>query len=714
MIASNSVLARYDALLKVLQIISAQRDLKSLVSKLAQELHKVLEFCHFDLLLYDPEQDRMTLYFPGVQPIIADFIRFSDGPGYWVWENQRPYVGVIEELQRQFPKYAESRRDEHIKVFCCAPLTTLNKRLGVVHFSSSVLDRAYDADELEFIQRMAAQIAIVLESTANAESARALEGELIHERNHLRNLLEVTNAAVSQLELDNMLHEIEARLCSIAQCRNVDIALEDEPGLLRWQSARSAKSRDLFAPGSALSADSLLLRGARLSPPRVEVLQHEELNRAAIYSQEIANLADQGVRTLCVVPLVSRERLLGLVAINWPDPDACTCDKARMLAEIAGQLAPSIENSLVYREVSRLRDRLAQEKLCLEEELRSEHNFNEMIGDSSSLRHMLAQIEQVATSDSTVLILGETGVGKELTARAIHQLSPRSKNAMLKLNCAAIPAGLLESELFGHERGAFTGAISRKLGRMELADRGTLFLDEVGDIPLELQPKLLRVLQEHEFERVGGRTPVRSDFRLIAATNRNLREMVAEHTFRSDLFYRLNVFPIVVPPLRERREDIPLLVRHFARKYARKMNRKIDTIPSETMSRLAALPWPGNIRELENLIERAVILSHGPVLTVPAADLLADDTPEPVPAFTFPDTATASTHGAPLRLSQRNEHDFLLKALEESGGRVSGPKGAAARLGIPRSTLFSRLQALGIDPKDVRIASRIRQWKQSA
>lgn len=707
-IAPIRALARYDALLKVLQIIAAQRDLKSLVSKLAQELHKVLEFCNFDLLLYDPDLDRMTLYFPGVQPFIADYIRFSDGPGYWAWQNQRTYVGVIDELERQFPVYAESRRDEHIKVFCCAPLTTLNKRLGVVHFSSSVLDRAYDADELEFIQRMAAQIAILIESTANAEAARALESELTRERNHLRDLLEVTNAAVSQLELDDMLREIQDRLCSIARCRHVNVALEDEPGILHWQSASSLAERDLFVPGSPLATDGLLLRGARLSPPRAEVLEHNDLNRAAVFSQEVANLVDRGIRTVCLVPLASRDRLLGLICFNWVDPGACSADRARMLAEIAGQLAPSIENALVHREVSRLRDRLAEEKLCLEEELRSEHNFNEMIGESPALHRVLAQIEQVAASDSTVLILGETGVGKELAARAIHQLSLRTGNAMLKLNCSAIPAGLLESELFGHERGAFTGAVARKLGRMELADRGSLFLDEIGDIPLELQPKLLRVLQEHEFERVGGRATVRSDFRLIAATNRNLREMVADHTFRSDLFYRLNVFPIVVPPLRERREDIPLLVRHFVRKYARRMNRRIDTIPSETMSRLAALPWPGNIRELENLVERAVILTHGSVLAVPAADLVPanDFVLDPTPSL---DQLALASPGR----SQQQERAFLIKALEESGGRVSGPNGAAVRLGMPRSTLFSRLQTLGINPREIRSACRVQSWQQT-
>lgn len=698
-------LLRYDALLKVLQIISAQRDLKSLVFKLSEQLHSVLEFTHFDLLLYNEELDQMTLFFPGVPPFIPSHIRFSDGPGMWVWQNQKPYVAVSTELERQFPSYAESRRDEQIKVFCVAPLTTLNRRLGVLHISSSVLDRPYDQSELEFIQRMAAQIAIVLESTANAEDARAFELELTEERNHLRNLLEVSNAAVVHLELEGMLKEIAARLKAIAGCALVQIALEEESThALYWQNGDALPAQQLFSTGSLLPVSSFLVRGAQLHPPQLQVIDTEELMRLAIYSEEIAGIADRGLRELCTVPLVSRDRLLGVILFAWSETGRCTPALARKLAEIAGQLVASVENARVYREVSRLRDRLAEEKLYLEQELRLEHSFHEMIGESLALKHVLGQIEQVAESDSTVLLLGETGTGKELVARAIHKLSLRTRNALVKLNCSAIPAGLLESELFGHERGAFTGAVTRKVGRMDLADKGTLFLDEVGDMPLELQPKLLRVLQEHEFERVGGHAPIRSDIRLIAATNRNLIEMVGEKSFRSDLFYRLNVFPIQLPPLRERREDIPLLVRHFTRRFALKMNRRIETIPSETMEVLMQMDWPGNVRELENLVERAVIVSHGTVLAVPSADLASSFTPRP-PAM----RKTAPEAVAP----QADERAFLLQILRETGGRVAGPHGAAERLGIPRSTLFSRLRLLGIEPRDVRTEARLQQWQNS-
>ena len=326
-----------------------------------------------------------------------------------------------------------------------------------------------------------------------------------------------------------------------------------------------------------------------------------------------------------------------------------------------------------------LKNKLAQEKLYLEDEIRTEMNFDEIVGEGSTLRAVLKQVETVAPTDSTVLITGETGTGKELIARAIHNLSPRRERTFVKVNCAAIPTGLLESELFGHERGAFTGAIAQRIGRFELAHGGTIFLDEVGDIPLELQPKLLRVLQEQEFERLGGTQTIRVNVRLVAATNRDLGAMVAERAFRSDLYYRLRVFPLHMPPLRERQEDIPALIRYFVEKHARRMNRIVETIPAETLDLLVRYPWPGNIRELENLIERAVIVSPGPVLRVPISEIKPPS--EPVG-----DVLT-------LRAAER---DHILKALEATNWVLAGPRGAAARLGMKRTTLQSKMRKLGI------------------
>jgi formate hydrogenlyase transcriptional activator len=347
---------------------------------------------------------------------------------------------------------------------------------------------------------------------------------------------------------------------------------------------------------------------------------------------------------------------------------------------------------MAFNEVSELKDKLALEKLYLEDEIRTELKFEEIVGKSEAIRRVLQQVETVAPTDSTVLIYGETGTGKELIARALHNLGARHSNPFVKLNCAAIPTGLLESELFGHERGAFTGAITQRVGRFELANRGTMFLDEIGEVPLELQPKLLRVLQEREFERLGSTRTLRTDARLIAATNRDLEALVKDQKFRSDLYYRLNVFPVRIPSLRERPDDIPLLVRHFVQQLSRRLGKSIDTIASETMSALVRYPWPGNIRELQNVIERAVILTTGPVLRVQVDELHASEPERPVPT-SLPAAPPVQNMRAALDEVERQQ---ILAALEKANWIVAGPNGAAAILGMKRSTLQSRMQKLGI------------------
>ena len=373
---------------------------------------------------------------------------------------------------------------------------------------------------------------------------------------------------------------------------------------------------------------------------------------------------------------------MGILALSRFVEEPFTAEEIDFLGQTASQIAIAVENALAYGEIAELKEKLAHEKLYLEDEIRGEMDFEGIVGQSSALRHVLQLVETVAPSDSTVLLLGETGTGKELIARAIHDRSRRSDRTFIKLNCAAIPTGLLESELFGHERGAFTGAISQKLGRLELADQGTLFLDEVGDIPLEIQPKLLRALQEREFERLGSTRTKKVDVRLVAATNRDLEAMIEDKQFRSDLYYRLNIFPIRIPPLRERPEDIPLLVRYFTQKYARRMEKQIESIPASALSRLAQWHWPGNIRELENFTERAVILTRGATLHVPLTELKGNGAP-PMPASILPS----------------RDRDEMVRILRETKGRVGGPQGAAARLGVKRTTLISRLQKLGIDPR---------------
>jgi formate hydrogenlyase transcriptional activator len=401
----------------------------------------------------------------------------------------------------------------------------------------------------------------------------------------------------------------------------------------------------------------------------------------------------EGLKSFAFLPLISRDRAIGVLALGRLRDDAFTDPDIIFLGQVANQIALAVENALAFREIRELKDQLSTEKLYLEDEIRTEMNFAEIIGNSAALRKTLKQVETVAPTDSTVLIYGETGTGKELIARAIHDLSPRRSKSFVKLNCAAIPTGLLESELFGHEKGAFTGAIAQRIGRFEVADGGTIFLDEIGEIPLELQTKLLRVLQEREFERLGSSRTLRTNARLIAATNRNLEVMVEEQKFRPDLFFRINVFPIHVPPLRAREADIPLLVRHFTQQFSRRMNRTIETVPSATMDALCRYHWPGNIRELQNVIERAVIISTGPALSVDVADLKF---PKAGQAVEKTAVSKSPINGALHDVLEQSERQQILEALEQCNWVVAGPKGAAAHLGMKRSTLQQRIRKLGI------------------
>jgi formate hydrogenlyase transcriptional activator len=500
----------------------------------------------------------------------------------------------------------------------------------------------------------------------------------------LQLLLDLTNRVVSNLNLRELLREISESIRRVMQCEGVGVALPDpEDGRLRIYALDFPNKDELIREGFEPPADEESLRHHL-----VKVFHTGE--PLILAAQELAGdpiAVKEGIKSGCHLPLISRNRVLGTLSLGSVQENAFSQDDATFLSQVASQVAIAVDNALAYHQISELKDRLAQEKLYLEDEIRSELNFEEIVGKSEALRRVLKQVETVAPTDSTVLIYGETGTGKELIARALHNLSSRKSNAFVKLNCAAIPTGLLESELFGHEKGAFTGAIAQRVGRFELANRGTAFLDEIGEIPLELQPKLLRVLQEREFERLGSPRTLHTDARLIAATNRDLAAMVDEQRFRSDLYYRLNVFPIRVPALRERPEDIPLLVRHFVQQFSRRIGKHIAAISSETMSALVEYHWPGNIRELQNVIERAVILSAGTVLEVPTEEL-------------HPPVSTAQVLNGDRKnmraVLDDTERQEILNALEQTSWKVAGPNGAAARLGIKRSTLQSRMQKLGV------------------
>ncbi len=501
------------------------------------------------------------------------------------------------------------------------------------------------------------------------------------ESERLKLLLDLTNALVSNLDCRDLLRKVSASIRQVMRCDTVGVWLPDvEQVHLRQLALDFPESRGFVREDLLHSVEgSVLGEVFKTGKPLVVGAMSEE-----IAPEESPEARAEALESGCAVPLISRGRTLGVLTLGSRVEDSITPDDVDFLMRAAGQIAIAIENALAYREIAELKDKLAQEKLYLEDEIRGEMDFEGIVGQSSALRHVLNLVDTVAPSDSTVLLLGETGTGKELIARAIHDRSRRKERTFVKINCAAIPTGLLESELFGHERGAFTGAIAQKIGRLELADQGTLFLDEVGDIPIEIQPKLLRALQEREFERLGSNRTKLVDVRLVAATNRDLEQMMENREFRSDLYYRLNVFPIRIPPLRERPEDIPLLVRYFTQKYGRRMQKQIESIPAAALKKLSSWHWPGNIRELENFIERSVILTNGTALQAPIAALSNNGRTAPV----------AGTREA-------NERDEILRVLKVASGRVAGPDGAAERMGIKRTTLISRMKKLGIDPRRV-------------
>ncbi len=488
-------------------------------------------------------------------------------------------------------------------------------------------------------------------------------------------LLAVTEAIVLHRDLPSLFHDLAGRLKEVVRFDYLTLVLHDTAtNKMRLQVAEALEPTD--APVIVLPPED---DPAGLVWQTQQPLITSSVADLGRWPRLLELVQQYAVQSYCWLPLTTSRRRLGALVLSSKQPFAYETADVGFLQHVANQVAVSVENVLAFQELTALKDQLAQEKAYLEEEIGNDQ-FPEIIGVSAALRSALRKVETVAPTVSTVLICGETGTGKELIARALHDLSPRRQRTFVKLNCAAIPSGLLESELFGHEKGAFTGAIAQKIGRFELAHQGTLFLDEVGDIPLELQPKLLRVLQEQEFERLGSTKTIKVDVRLVAATNRDLASMVGENRFRSDLYYRLNVFPIVLPPLRERSDGIPSLVRHFTQQFARRMGKRIESIPATTMDSLVKYPWPGNVRELQNVIERAVILSSGPALQVPLEDLKPVGGQVPAAAITLVDA----------------EREHIVGALRKTGWVVGGPKGAAAVLGMKRSTLQNKMKKLGI------------------
>lgn len=545
-----------------------------------------------------------------------------------------------------------------------------------------------------------------VEFAADPWEPHTAEAELLHQNDRLQLLVNLMKQITSSLNLHEVMQSISANLREIMGGDIASILLHD------IASGKMKLFALDFPLGQGLLREGLLLPLVGPGKTVLETLQPVIARVDDLYQLGPEVRADlqflDGVHSVCLVPLVNRGRALGILATARTTQEPFGPEDMKFLTQVAGPIAIAIENALAYEEISELKDKLAQERLYLEEEIRSEMGFEQIIGNSAAIRQVLQLVETVAPSDSTVLLLGETGTGKELIARAIHERSRRINRTFVKLNCAAIPTGLLESELFGHEKGAFTGAISQKIGRMELADQGTLFLDEVGDIPGEIQPKLLRVLQEQEFERLGSTHTHKVNVRLVAATNRDLEKMVAAREFRADLFYRLNVFPIRIPPLRERREDIVLLAKYFVQKLAKRMEKKIDSVPTSVIKGLMAWDWPGNIRELENFIERAVILTRGRTLEAPLSELRKANFGEPVQtpvprgedeiARIVKETVSSLSGKRDMDEHVRKQREEIVRVLTECKGRVAGANGAATRMGIHRTTLISRIKRFGINP----------------
>ncbi|HEX8897046.1 MAG TPA: sigma 54-interacting transcriptional regulator [Terriglobales bacterium] len=671
---------RYLALLRAANAIATCTDCETASDALVNHLHEITSFDFLHLVGFDKENT------PCWTLLEVNGKRMDGGPSFedsaiqWVQESRQPLVKSDWSQETRFQEYRLFLAKVGIASTCTLPLNGGPRCLGVMTVGR-FYPNAYDREEVRFLGLVANQIALAIEAAVSFLISQRVQDQL-------RLILDLNNQVVSNLEFDDLLHAASRSVRRVMKCDAAAVMLPDDDGAhLLVHALDYPDSRGVFTERSRVPIAGSM-PGDCFKNGRPVVVNR--LDSAAISPEMYRKAAGEGLNSFCDIPLMSKNRLLGVLAVAKRDENAFDEDGVAFLTQVANQIAIGVENAFAYREIGDLKDRLAQEKLYLEDELRGEIDFEGIVGQSSALRNVLTLVETVAPSDSTVLMVGETGTGKELIARAIHDRSRRKDRTFVKVNCAAIPTGLLESELFGHERGAFTGAISQKIGRLELADQGTLFLDEVGDIPLEIQPKLLRALQEREFERLGSTHTKKVDVRLVAATNRDLERMIENREFRSDLYYRLNVFPIRIPPLRERPEDIPLLVRYFAQKYGRRMEKQIEYIPSAAMKMLQSWHWPGNIRELENFIERSVILTHGSALLVPVGELGGNGNSAPRNgASLVPDAAT------------ENGRDEILRVLKETKGKVAGPEGAAARLGVKRTTLISRMKKLGIEPRKI-------------
>lgn len=674
-------------LFDITRVLLQQPDLTSLSHALTGLVKRAALADSAALLLWAPGHHRVR-YFAhesdGAPVEYEDETVLAHGPARRLLSRPETLLCRAEEFSDAWPQLMNAGLYAPFAHYALLPLAADGRIFGGCEFIRRD-DQPWSEKELQRLHALAQIVAVVSEQIQNRMSNNVDYDLLCRERDNFRILVAITNAVLSRLDIEELVGEVAKEIHHYFSIDAISVVLRSSvKGKLNVYSSHYLDASSPVHDRTVADESGTLSERVFKSKEMLLINLHEH-DAMAPYERMLFRIWGNHIQTLCLLPLMSGETMIGVLKLAQCDEKTFTTANLRLLRQIAERVSIAVDNALAYQEIHRLKERLVDENLALTEQLNNvDSEFGEIIGRSDAITRVLRQVEMVAQSDSTVLILGETGTGKELFARAIHNLSERNSRRMVKMNCAAMPAGLLESDLFGHERGAFTGASAQRIGRFELADKSSLFLDEVGDMPLELQPKLLRVLQEQEFERLGSNKLIRTDVRLIAATNRDLKKMVADREFRSDLYYRLNVFPICLPPLRERPEDIPLMVKAFTAKIARRLGRQIDSIPADTLHQLAKMEWPGNVRELENVIERAVLLTRGNVLQLSLPEVYSRRSADATPAAEPP---------------REGEDEYLqiVRVLKETNGVVSGPKGAAQRLGLKRTTLLSRMKRLGID-----------------
>ena len=678
-LASNG---KYRTLLELANVIDKETNLQAVLRSLHKLLPAVVKFDSVAMLLLANNDKALRL---------VAFDRGSAGPHVGlgvegpytgteaaraIQEQRTIYVPDFRQELSRLPDTAAQARTTELRAAYMVPISTPRRKLGVLCFGTREANEV-GADEIALLEAVASHVAIALESAMSNDVADSYQRQLLAERDRWKLLLEINNHVISYLDVKELFR---------AACDSLRNYFENDFAAI-WLLDKDHNR--LEAAAMDFPASQGFLQHVELPQLTAEQIQWVRTRQPELWTRtELQALppvirdsyASEGIEAMAIASLRAPNRPLGVITLGSKRVGYFRPDDLDLLGQIATQISLALDNALAYEKLNASKNQIEEERLYLEEELRAEYNFEDIVGKSEALRKVLQQIQIVAPTDSTVLLHGETGTGKELIARAIHSLSARKSRTFVRLNCAAIPSGLVESELFGHEKGAFTGALMQKKGRFEIADQGTLFLDEIGDISLELQPKLLRALQEQEFERLGSAKTIRVDVRLIAATHRDLQAMITNNQFREDLFYRLNVFPVEIPPLRDRRDDIPLLVNFFVSRLSRKMQKQIRTIPKDAMEALATAPWPGNIRELANFIERAVILTQGTELRVPLKEIKKSAVSVATSGSTFEDA----------------ERQAIIEALKASEGKISGIGGAAARLGLKRTTLQNKMRKLGV------------------